>query len=142
MKKLVLLVALALSACAQSSEKIQPSYVSPLQYDDYTCSQIKGEVGRVGRRMNEVAGVQDKTASNDSAAMGVGLILFWPALFFIDNTDQRAELGRLKGEFDALEQVAIKKDCGVADEIQAIRASDAARRQALETHRQKHQTND
>jgi hypothetical protein len=141
MKKLILVLAFMLAGCADHSEKVQASYVSPLQYDDYSCSQIKAEIGRVGRRMNEVAGVQDKTASNDSAAMGVGLILFWPALFFIDNSDQHVELARLKGEFDALEQAAIKKDCTVAHEIEAIRAADAERRKALEVTREKNKTN-
>ena len=131
MKKLLLLTScIALTACADHSDKIQPSYVSPLQFSDYNCSQIKGELGRVGRKMNEVAGVQDKTASSDSVAMGVGLILFWPSLFFIDNSDQRVELARLKGEFDALEQTAIQKNCTVAKEIQSVRADAAARKAA------------
>ena len=82
--------------------------------------------------MNEVAGVQDKTASSDSVAMGVGLILFWPSLFFIDSSDQRVELARLKGEFDALEQTAIQKNCTVAKEIQSVRADAAARKAAAE----------
>jgi hypothetical protein len=98
MKKLLLITTcLAMTACADHSDKIQPSYVSPLQYSDFSCSQIKSELGRVGRKMNEVAGIQDKTASNDSVAMGVGLVLLWPALFFIDSSDQHVELARLKG---------------------------------------------
>jgi len=130
LKKLLLVSFLALTACADHSDKIKPSYVSPLQYSDYSCSQIKGELSRVGRKMNEVAGIQDKTASNDSVAMGVGLVLLWPALFFIDNSDQHVELARLKGEFDALEQVAIQKNCTVAKEIEAVRAEQAARKAA------------
>ncbi len=130
MKKLLLVSCLALTACADHSDKIQPSYVSPLQYSDFSCSQIKGEIARVGRKMNEVAGVQDKTASGDAVAMGVGLVLLWPALFFIDNSDQHVELARLKGEFDALEQVAIQKNCTVAKEIEAVRAEQAARKAA------------
>jgi hypothetical protein len=131
MKRILLITTcLAMTACADHSDKIKPSYVSPLQYSDYSCSQIKGELGRVGRKMNEVAGIQDKTASNDSVAMGVGLVLLWPALFFIDSSDQRVELGRLKGEFDALEQVAIQKNCTVAKEIENVRADAAARKAA------------
>lgn len=46
--------------------------------------------------------------------MTVGLILFWPALFFIDgDTPQAQEYARLKAEFDALEQAAIQKECGL-----------------------------
>lgn len=119
--------ALALSACAPQSSKTQPSYVSPLQYQDFSCKQIKAEIGRVGRKMSEVNGTQDKTASNDSAAMAVGMILFWPALFFIDSSDQRVEVARLKGEFDALEQAAIQKNCAVAKEISEARKIEEAR---------------
>ena len=116
-----------MSACAPEASKIQPSYVSPLQYQDYSCKQIRSEIGRVGRKMSEVNGSQDKTASDDSAAMAVGMILFWPALFFIDSSDQRVEVARMKGEFDALEQAAIQKNCTVAKEIKEARAIEEAR---------------
>ena len=43
---------------------------------------------------------------------GAVLILFWPALFFIGGTkEQEAEYARLKGEYEALDKVAIKKNC-------------------------------
>jgi hypothetical protein len=78
--------------------------------------------------MNEIAGVQDDIAGDDAVAMGVGLVLLWPALFFIESDDQHVELARLKGEFDALEQVAIQKDCTVAKEIETVRKEAAARK--------------
>ena len=77
--------------------------------------------------MSEVNGAQDKTASDDTTAMAVGMILFWPALFFIDSSDQRTEVARMKGEFDALEQAAIQKNCSVAKEIKAAREQEEAR---------------
>lgn len=126
---LIASAALLLGACAPQSSKIQPSYVSPLQYQDYSCKQIRAEIGRVGRRMSEVNGAQDKTASDDSAAMAVGMILFWPALFFIDSSDQRVEVARMKGEFDALEQAAIQKNCAIAKEIEEVRARETERLQ-------------
>ncbi len=118
---------LLMSACAPQSSKIQPSYVSPLQYEDFSCKQIKAEIGRVGRKMSEANGIQDKKASNDTVAMTAGMILFWPALFFIDSSDNRVEVARLKGEFDALEQTAIHKNCAIAKEIEAARAIEEAR---------------
>lgn len=133
---IMVIAAIGLSSCASKSDKVQASYVSPLQYSDFSCKQIKGEIGRVGRKMNEVAGVQDKTASDDAVAMGVGLVLLWPALFFIDGDDQHVELGRLKGEFDALEQAAIQKNCSVANEINAARAAEAARKAAAKQSQQ------
>lgn len=64
-------------------------------------------------RVAEVGGQVEKTASDDDAQMGVALVLFWPTLFFLDgDTPQAAEYARLKGEFDALEKAAIRKNCG------------------------------
>lgn len=53
--------------------------------------------------------------------MGVGLVLFWPALFFLAGDDRSDELGRLKGEYEALETSAIQKKCDVAPELQLAR---------------------
>jgi hypothetical protein len=121
MRKFIALTAVCLSmtACAEHSRNIQASYVSPVQYQEYSCKQIRGEMMRVSHKVNEVAGVQDKTASNDSVAMGVGLVLFWPALFFMAGHDQHVELAELKGQYDALQEVAIQKDCDVAKEVEA-----------------------
>jgi hypothetical protein len=102
-------------------DKISASYVSPLQYSDYSCDQIKQELLRVNRRVVEVTGAQQKHADNDAVAMGVGLVLFWLALFFLAGGDKKEELGRLKGEYDALEQAAIQKDCMIASELREAR---------------------
>ena len=52
-----------------------------------------------------------KEASNDSAQMAIGLLLFWPALFFLEGGDgpEAAEYARLKGEYEALRTVAVQK---------------------------------
>lgn len=117
-----------LASCASGADKIKPAYVSPLQYQDYSCKQLRGELMRVSRKVNEISGVQDKTASNDSVAMGVGLVLFWPSLFFISGSDNHVELAQLKGEYDAIEQTAIQKECDVAKEMDAARKMEEDRR--------------
>ena len=45
--------------------------------------------------------------------MAIGLILFWPALFFLEGGDgpQAAEFSRLIGERDAIDRVSRLKDC-------------------------------
>ena len=63
------------------------------------------------QRSNSVNKKQDDVASNDGIATGVGMILFWPALFFIDNDDMREEVAQLKGEVIAVEQASVKKKC-------------------------------
>ena len=62
--------------------------------------------------MQEISGMQDEEAGEDAWVMGIGMVLFWPSLFFLEgNTGREAELGRLKGEIDAIEQAATLKDC-------------------------------
>ena len=121
-------IAALLSGCADNSDKVHGTYVSPVQYQDYSCKQIRQEMMRVSRKVNEIAGVQDKQASGDSAAMGVGLVLFWPALFFLAGHDQHTELAELKGQYDALEEEAIQKNCNVEKEIQAAKKAEEERK--------------
>jgi len=117
----IVITACFVTACATPPDKISGSYVSPLQYSDYSCDQTKQELMRVNRRVVEVTGAQKKHADNDAVAMGVGLVLFWPALFFLAGGDKKDELARLKGEYDALEQAAIQKDCMIASELRDAR---------------------
>lgn len=106
--------ALVLAGCAQNADEVQASYVSPLNYQSFSCQQIEQEARRVSARATQAAGVQDRSAQGDAVATGVALVLFWPALFFIDGDDETAaELARLRGEQDALEQASIQKNCGI-----------------------------
>jgi hypothetical protein len=66
---------------------------------------------------------QQKYADNDPVVMGVGLVLLWPALFFLAGDDQKQELASLKGEYEALHQAAIRQDCGFAASTRGQRAS-------------------
>ena len=119
---------LGIVGCASKPESISASYVSPLQYSSYNCNQVKMELMRVNRKVISVSGAQADEANNDAVAMGVGLVLFWPALFFLMGDDQKDELARLKGEYEALETVAIQKECDMSKEmIEARSLSDLPR---------------
>ncbi len=109
----ILTITSFLAGCADHPDKIPAQYISPMQYDSYNCKQIGAEMQRVSSRVGEIGGQQEKAATNSEVVMGVGLVLFWPALFFLDShSAQAAEYGRLKGEFNALEQTGIQKNCG------------------------------
>jgi hypothetical protein len=108
-------VAALLSGCATQPKDIAPTYVSPMLYENLSCDQLIAEGQRVSGRAAELTGTQQKKADGDAVAMGVGLILFWPALFFIKGDKESAgELGRLRGEMDAIQQASIKKNCGIS----------------------------
>lgn len=130
------------AGCAPASKNISPEYVSPMAYQGYTCNQVREEMQRVTRRVHEVAGVQDSHAQKDAAALGVGLILFWPALFFMIGQDKKEELARLKGEYEALEQTAIKKNCNVAKEIEEARSLEEEREEKAAPVRETKEVNE
>ena len=107
-------VGIVVSGCATSPENITAAYVSPMQYSGYSCPQLREEANRVSGRAAQATGAQNSKASGDAVAMGVGLILFWPSLFFIKGDGATAaEVGRLKGEMEAVEQASVKKNCGI-----------------------------
>ena len=105
---------LALSGCSTASKDIAASYVSPMQYNTYDCDQITAENARLNSKVTQLGGRLDEAASNDKAITGVGIVLFWPALFALGGTKQQeAEYAKLKGEHDALQQAAIQKKCNL-----------------------------
>ena len=54
--------------CADTSDKISASYVSPLKYNSYTCSQLEQEYANVVEEAQLVSKAQDDIASSDSVA--------------------------------------------------------------------------
>lgn len=106
--------ALLTAGCAKDASQVGATYVSPVLYDAYTCPQLAEEAQRVTSRAQQAAGVQDEKATNDKIAMGVGLVIFWPAMLMTKGNDENtAELARLRGQMDAIEQASIKKKCGI-----------------------------
>lgn len=101
-----------LSGCATAGRDVQAIYISPSQFSSYNCNQLSGELANISSRAGQLSGRLDEAASNDKALVGVGALLFWPALFALGGTDeQEAELSRLKGQAEAVQSLMIKKEC-------------------------------
>ena len=101
-----------LVGCATAGKDVVGTYVSPSQYSNLDCDQVRQEMLRVTSRVNQLTGRLDEAASNDKTIGVVGAILFWPALFALGGTKpQEAELARLKGEYEALQSVSTQKKC-------------------------------
>lgn len=110
----VMCLAILLStSCASNPKKIGAAYVSPLKYKDYDCDQIALEMDHISRRTTELYHSLKADNTADKWQMGVGLIVFWPALFLLEGGDgpEAAEYAQLKGEYEALRQVAVEKKC-------------------------------
>lgn len=117
-----------LSGCATASKDVATAYVSPTQYQPYDCQQLAAEAQRLQVRFTELGGRLDQAASNDKTLTGVGLILFWPALFALGGTkNQEAEYGRLRGEYEAVQQASIQKKCTAASEAPPAAAATPAK---------------
>ena len=113
----VILPALAaltlLSACAQKPEAVVARSVSPMMYSSLDCTALQAERYRIHSQVTNLTAAQKKKASNDAVAMGVGMVLFWPALFALSaGSDQAGDLAQAKGEWEATEFAMRQKNCG------------------------------
>src|SRR5689334_8767668 len=108
------LAAVALCGCAKDASQVGAAYVSPIVYEGYSCPQLAEEAQRVSAKAVDLTGNQNQKATNDAVGVAVGVIVFWPALLMVKGNDETtAELARLKGTMEAIEQVSIKKRCGI-----------------------------
>jgi len=97
-------------SCASSPEKIQATYVSPYQYESWSCERITDEIKRVESQLSQIEAAQKKKATTDAVGMAVGMVVFWPALLLLAaGDDQKQELSRLKGEHEALQTIYQEK---------------------------------
>lgn len=108
------LVAFALAGCASSASDIKASYISPVAYQSYTCAQLSEEAQRVSGAAAQASGEQDSKRTSDTIATTAAVVVFWPALFLMKGDGANAaELAKLKGQMDAIEQVSIQKKCSI-----------------------------
>lgn len=102
----------ALSACAPAPDQIAPTPTSATIYGNLSCSQISAEQASVISQLNPLVQAQQTAADNDSAAMGIGLILFWPAaLLAAGGPDYQAQIAGLRGQINALNTAALQRGC-------------------------------
>lgn len=118
--------ALALGGCASRPDDIAAAYVSPLPYQQLTCEQLAAEAQRVSTSAVAAAGAQSQQAANDAVATTIAVVVFWPAAFLIKGDNAKAaEVARLKGEMQAIEQASIAKSCDIRFKTTAPTASAA-----------------
>ena len=124
----LLAASVSLTACAASPALIKPAHVSSDRYAAFDCDQVRNELIRVSDRSRKLSGGQRFQAVTDPVVFGVGVAVFWPALFLLGAPDHEDEISQLKGEYETLESTAIEKKCPIADELAAARAPAALAR--------------
>lgn len=117
-----------LGACATPSAKIPAAYVSPVQFQSYSCKQLAEEASRLASRSTQAQTTQDSKASQDAAGMAIGLLVLWPMLLFNEGDGaEAAEVARLKGEMQAIEEASKAKNCNIKFQQPAAPATKATK---------------
>ncbi len=114
MKRILLAItALAfVGACSKTAAQIEPSYVSKNTFSGMSCSALNNERAEIIHQVNEFTGKQNDAANTDAVLMGVGLILFWPALLAMPmGADHAEQLAAAKGSYDAITTKMVESGC-------------------------------
>tara|TARA_A100000164_G_C21695595_1_gene671066 strand:- start:189 stop:542 length:354 start_codon:yes stop_codon:yes gene_type:complete len=115
MKKIIgLFLLLTVVACATAPEKLSTQYVPASTYSNLDCEQIAAALRQKNGKLENLYSNLKSESQADAWQMGVGLVLFWPTLLFLEGSDspEAAQYSRLKGEVEALNEMAITKKCG------------------------------
>ena len=102
-----------------------PVPTNPAEFTTWDCARIDDERDAVQQRAADVAYAVDERAGNNILALGVGVTVFWPALFAMRPDGlEAADLARLKGRFEALTVASASKGCPPpAEALSAARAA-------------------
>lgn len=109
-----IVVALVLVACAPKADRVAATYASPEIYAGMTCQELASEGMRVSNAAHSAAGLENRHRTQDTVATTVGIVIFWPALFFNHGSDATtSQLAELKGQMEAIEAASATKKCGI-----------------------------
>ena len=107
----ILILSLMMGGCAKHPDNISANYTSSYQYQGYSCDQIIREKSLIDNKIANVSKKQKIRNGEDKVVVGIGMLLFWPILFFLLRDDHEVELSRYKGEYDALQSKYIQNNC-------------------------------
>lgn len=114
LKTAAAVAAASLCACASAPDDVRPLYTSSVPYQELSCDQLAQKVGEIGDQVDKVTGQQTTKRRTDQAAVGVGVILFVPALLVMLTPDHKKELAKLKGQYEAVQRAAESKHCALS----------------------------
>jgi hypothetical protein len=103
-----LLAGLTSSGCATRSEDVAAAHV----YNQLNCRRLADTAARVSERAFNLRGERDDSKHTWEIVPPSGApVVLWPTAFIANDPAGMAEYTRLKGEFDALLQVSVRKGC-------------------------------
>lgn len=101
-----------LAGCATRAVDIQPLPVNAADFALWGCDRIHDEADRVQQQAAELAYAVDERAGHNIMALGLGLMVFWPAILSMRPEGLEAQdLARYKGRYEALLAAASQQRC-------------------------------
>ena len=106
---------LIFTGCASKSVDIKPKKPSNeivKQFKGYTCNQIDRKLSFLEKKAKRLARVQNDDANSDRILASWGWLFYGvPYVFMNGNTETKKEFEIILGEKEALENIAIDKNC-------------------------------
>lgn len=130
---LLVTLSLGIAACATTAQDVPAKTVPMTAYNMYKCKDLASEYQRVNLAADAVAERIDQGLLKERFKMGVGVVLFWPALLLIDDqTEHHQQLANLKGERKTLSESLKARGCPpnqepAAEPKQVLKTTPAAR---------------
>lgn len=107
-----LLAVAVLAGCATRAANVPPRATDPSEFTAWGCDRLADELDAVQQRAAERAYDVDERVGNNIVALGVGVTIFWPAMFALRPDGPEAEeLARLKGRDEALRATQQQRGC-------------------------------
>lgn len=116
---------LAAAGCVTRAVDVKPMPANAADFATWDCDRLDDEVDAVQLKAADVAYAVDERVGNNVIALGLGVTIFWPAMFAMrPEGPESQDLARLKGRFEALKTAARQQGCPPANpELAPARAA-------------------
>ena len=109
---------LHMSSYEKETSLVEPTYVSPDKYSKYSCSQINDEIEKINQLALPLAQQLKNADINERSMVSIGPIFaLGAAMSSAASEDEKEELSKLNGEYNALKTVAKQKKCNFASKL-------------------------
>ena len=111
-KLLITIVSIFIAGCSTHPDEYTGVYTSPLKYRELTCLEVGSEISLISDKVAGTYSEAKQERYKDVALTAAGVLIFLPALFFLDGDELDLErYGYLKSELEALKIAATQKQC-------------------------------